>query len=177
MQTEPLCRRPSGAAVPSPAKVRAMTAFELWSEARGRAVIAPLAGLNGAVLPMLHAVQDVFGHVPREAVALIAATLNLSRAEVHGAMTFYHDFRVRPPARRVVKICRAESCQARGGEAVARALLAELGLGWGGATADGAIGVEQVYCLGLCAVSPAALIDEHPFGRLTPERLIAEARA
>ena len=177
MQTGRLDPRRTGGEVAGAAKVRAMTAFEPWSEARGWEVISRLAHVDGAVLPMLHAVQAAFGCVPRAAVALIAATLNLSRAEVHGAMTFYHDFRDRPPARRVIKLCRAESCQARGGDAVARALLAELGIGWSGATADGAIGVEAVYCLGLCAVSPAALIDGRPLGRLTAARLIAEARA
>ena len=154
-----------------------MTTHESWSEARGREVMAPLAGLDGAVLPMLHAAQDAFGHVPRQAVAMIAELLNLSRAEVHGAMTFYHDFTSAPAPRRVIKVCRAESCQATGGEAAARALLADLGIGWGGATADGEIGVEAVYCLGLCAVSPAALVDGQPVGRLDGDRLIAAARA
>jgi len=154
-----------------------MEPVEPWSEVRGRAVIEPLGGLDGAVLPMLHAVQGAFGHVPREAVAMIAHVLNLSRAEVHGAMTFYHDFKTETGPRRVIKLCRAESCQARGGEAAARALLADLGIGWGGSTAEGSIGVEAVYCLGLCAVSPAALIDGAPLGRLDGERLIAAARA
>ncbi len=153
-----------------------MTTFEPWTEALGREVIAPLAGLEGAVLPMLHAVQARFGRVPREAVAMIAAVLNLSRAEVHGAMSFYHDFKSEPAPGRVIKVCRAESCQAKGGEAAARALLAELGIGWGGSTADGRIGVEAVYCLGLCAVSPAALADRRLLGRVDGEALVAAAK-
>ena len=159
------------------AKLKGMDEPEPWSEARGRAVIAPVAELDGAVLPMLHAVVRAFGCVPPEAVAMIATTLNLSRAEVHGAMTFYHDFKRSPGARRLVRICRAESCQATGGEAAARALLADLGVEWGGQTADGLIGVEPVYCLGLCAVSPAALVDGVPLGRADGDRLIAAARA
>ncbi|HLZ84330.1 MAG TPA: formate dehydrogenase subunit gamma [Caulobacteraceae bacterium] len=147
-----------------------METFEPWSPARTEAIIAPLVTREGALLPILHALQDTFGCVPREAVPLVAAALNLSRAEVHGVVTFYHDFREAPHGRRVVKLCRAESCQAMGAEAAGRFLLAALGLPsgepWGGTTADGAVTVEAVYCLGLCAVSPAALIDGEPRGRV-----------
>jgi len=154
-----------------------MTAFEPWRLERAEEIVAGCAGLEGAALPMLHAVQAAFGHVPRPAIALIAKTLNLSRAEVYGAMSFYHDFRHAPPGRRVVKVCRAESCQATGGEAAARFLLADLGIAWGETTADGAVTVEAVYCLGLCAVSPAALIDGEPLGRLDGMTLTQAARA
>ncbi len=150
---------------------------EPWSEASAEAILAPLAGLEGAALPMLHAIQAAFGCVPPEAVALIAATLNLSRAEVYGAMSFYADFRQTPAGRRVIRLCRAESCQAMGGDAAAAALMADLGLGWGETTADGAVTLEPAYCLGLCAVSPAALIDEEPVGRLDGAALVAAARA
>jgi formate dehydrogenase subunit gamma len=147
-----------------------MEAFEPWSAARTEEIIAPHLSREGALLPILHALQDAFGCVPREAVPLVAHDLNLSRAEVHGVMTFYHDFRTTPHGRRVVKLCRDESCQAMGGEAAGRFLLAALGLPanepWGGTTADGAVTVEAVYCLGLCAVSPAALIDGEPLGRV-----------
>ena len=137
------------------------------------------------MLPILHAVQAAFGCVPREAVPVIAHGLNLSRAEVHGVVTFYHDFRDRPPGRRLVKVCRAEACQATGGEASARFLLAALGLPteartdahWGGTTADGAVTVEAVYCLGLCAVAPAALIDGEPLGRLDGMSLAEAVRS
>jgi formate dehydrogenase subunit gamma len=154
-----------------------MTAFEPWRPERGEAVIAGCAGLDGAALPMFHALQDAFGYVPREAVAMIADTLNLSRAEVYGALSFYHDFRHAPPGARMVKVCRAESCQAMGGEAAGRFLLADLGIGWGETTPDGAVTVDAVYCLGLCAVSPAALVDGEPLGRIDGVSLVEAARA
>jgi formate dehydrogenase subunit gamma len=154
-----------------------MTAFEPWRLERAEEIIAGYADLEGAVLPMLQAVQATFGHVPPAAVALVSAALNLSRAEVYGAKSFYHDFREAPPGRRVVKVCRAESCQAMGCDAAARFLLADLGIDWGGTSADGAVTVEAVYCLGLCAVSPAALIDGEPLGRLDGMTLTQAARA
>jgi len=144
--------------------------FEPWAAARAEEIIAPHLSREGALLPILHSLQETFGCVPREAVPLVAKALNLSRAEVHGVVTFYHDFHAAPHGRRVVKLCRAESCQAMGGEAAGRFLLAALGLPhadpWGGTTPDGAVTVEAVYCLGLCAVSPAALIDGEPMGRV-----------
>ncbi len=154
-----------------------MTAFEPWRLERAEEIVAGCAHLEGAALPMLHALQATFGHVPPAAIALIAKTLNLSRAEVYGTMSFYHDFRGVPPGRRVMKVCRAESCQAMGGEAAARFLLADLGIDWEGTTADGAVTVEAVYCLGLCAVSPAALIDGEPKGRVDGMTLVEAARA
>lgn len=154
-----------------------MKAYEPWSIARGREIIAAHSHLDGATLPIFHALQTTFGCVPSEAVALIAHTLNLSRAEVHGTLSFYHDFRPSPPGRRVIKVCRAESCQAMGGEAAARFLLADLGLGWGETSADGSVTVEAAYCLGLCAVSPAALVDDVPVGRLDGMTLREAARA
>jgi formate dehydrogenase subunit gamma len=144
--------------------------FEPWSAVRAGEIIAPHLSREGALLPILHALQDAFGCVPGEAVALVASALNLSRAEVHGVVSFYHDFTEAPHGRRVVKLCRAESCQAMGAETAGRFLLAALGLPaaelWGGTTADGAVTVEAVYCLGLCSVSPAALIDGQPLGRV-----------
>jgi formate dehydrogenase subunit gamma len=140
-------------------------------------IVAEHAGLEGPLLPVLHAIQQTFGCVSDEAVALVAGALNLSRAEVHGVATFYHDFRRAPAGRRVLKVCRAESCQAMGGEAAARFLLADLGVGWGGATADGSVTVEPVYCLGLCAVSPAALVDGEPLGRVDGMALVEAARS
>jgi formate dehydrogenase subunit gamma len=155
--------------------------FEPWAPARAEEIIAALSGLEGPLLPILRAVQERFGRVPREAVGLIAKGLNLSRAEVHGVVTFYHDFRHAPPGRRVVKICRAEACQASGGELAGATLLANLGLpageAWGGTTGDGAVTVEAAYCLGLCAVSPAALIDDEPRGRLDGEALVLAVRS
>lgn len=129
--------------------------------------------LDGALLPILQAIQGAFGCVPGEAVPLIAQALNLSRAEVHGVASFYADFRPHPHGRRVVRLCRAEACQAMGGEAVAQALLQRLGLGWGDTSPDGGITIEPVYCLGLCAVAPAALIDGDPRGGLDADAILA----
>lgn len=137
-------------------------------------------GLEGPLLPILHAVQAEWGHVPDDALPVIAEALNISRAEVHGVMTFYHDFRDHPAGRRVVKICRAEACQAVGADALADHAKAALGVDWHGTTTDGAVTLEPVYCLGLCACGPAALVDGKVLGRVTPEALdeiIAEARA
>lgn len=134
--------------------------------------LARHAGEPGALLPVLHAVQDRLRHVPREAVPRIAQALNLSRAEVHGVLGFYHHFRSTPPGRRVLQVCQAEACRAMGADALmarARALQAEAG--------DAALTLEPVYCLGLCACAPAAQLDEAVHARLTPaalEALLAE---
>ena len=149
----------------------ASAAYPAWDPAAAEAIVARWADAEGPLLPILHDIQATFGCVPAEAVPLIAEALNLSRAEVHGVVSFYHDFRSHPPGRRVVKVCRAEACQSMGGEAVAATLLAKLSLEWGGTTADGAVTVEPVYCLGLCAVAPAALVDGEPVGRLNAARL------
>lgn len=134
--------------------------------ARVRAIVAEHAGPDGPLLPVLQAVQAEWGHVPREALAVIAEALNLGRAEVHGVASFYHDLRESPPGRHVVRLCRAEACQAAGGEALARAVQARLGVDWGATTADGAVTLEPVFCLGLCACGPAALVDGRPVGRV-----------
>jgi formate dehydrogenase subunit gamma len=125
----------------------------------------------GALLPILHTLQDRLGFIPPESVAPIAEALNLSRAEVHGVITFYPDFRSAPPGRHVVKLCRAEACQSMGSEALAAHARARLGVDFQQTTADGAITLEPVYCLGNCALSPAALIDGRLHGRVSPERL------
>ena len=142
-----------------------------FSPERARAIASDHAGLDGPLLPILHAIQAEFGCVPAAAIPVIAEVLNLTRAEVHGVVTFYHDFRDAPAGRRVVKLCRAEACQAMGGDALAAGLLADRALDWGGTTPDGALTVEPVYCLGLCAVAPAALVDGEPVGRLDATRL------
>jgi formate dehydrogenase subunit gamma len=148
-----------------------MTGRQLWTEARGTALIAAHAGQPGALLPILHALQEEFGHVPDAAVPLVARTLNLSRAEVHGVVTFYADFRRTAPGHHVLKLCRAEACQSRGGEALGAHACRRLAVDWGGTSADGEVTLEAVYCLGLCATAPAALLDGRPLGRLTPDRL------
>lgn len=148
-----------------------MAEVEPWNTTRAAAIIAAHAVRPGPLLPILHDMQAAFGHVPEEATALIAAALNLSRAEVHGVISFYHDFRRAPAGRRVLRMCRAEACQAMGATALSSALLARLGIDWGETTADGALSVDAVYCLGLCACAPAALLDGEPMGRLTEASL------
>jgi formate dehydrogenase subunit gamma len=149
---------------------------EVWSVSRAEEIVSGHPARQDALIPILHDLQSVFGHVPDAAVPIIAEALNLSRAEVHGVLTFYHDFRREPAGRRVVKVCRAEACQAMGGREAARFLLAALGVDWGGTTADGAVTVEEAYCLGLCAVAPAALVDGEPHGRLDGMSLVEAAR-
>jgi formate dehydrogenase subunit gamma len=122
--------------------------------------------LEGPLLPILHAIQEAYGHIPANAPQVIADRLNLGRAEVHGVISFYHDFRKAPAGRHVVKICRAEACQAVGGAALAEETLAKLGLDWHGTTPNGALTVEPVYCLGLCACAPAAMVDDRVLGRV-----------
>jgi formate dehydrogenase subunit gamma len=148
-----------------------------WDEAEADRIASGFATTDGPLLPILHALQATFGCIPEEATAFLAAKLNLSRAEVHGVISFYHDFRRSPPGKRVVKICRAEACQSMGGPAAADALLQRLGLDWGETSADGAVTVEPVYCLGLCAVAPAALIDGEPHARLDAKALIKAVEA
>jgi formate dehydrogenase subunit gamma len=126
--------------------------------------------LPGALLPILHGIQDALGYVPREAVAQIAQALNLSRAEVHGVVSFYHHFRSSPPGRHTVYLCRAESCQSMGANRLAVHAKAKLGVDFHETTPDGAFTLEPIYCLGNCACSPAMMIDEQVYGRVTPER-------
>lgn len=136
-----------------------------------RAVITPLTSLEGPLLPMLHALQDVYGYVPQECVPVLADVLNLGRAEVHGVISFYHDFRDHPTGQHVLKICRAEACQSMGANALAEATLKRLGIGWHGTTADGRVTVEPVYCLGMCACAPAAMVDGRVIGRVDDARI------
>lgn len=143
-------------------------------------VINEYKAIEGPLLPVLHAIQEEFGYVPAETLTLIAEALNLSRAEVHGVMTFYHDFRASPTGRHVIRLCRAEACQSMDGDRVSEAVQKLLGIGWGETTGDGKITLEAVYCLGLCACAPAAQVDDRLIGRLNEgkaERMIAEARA
>jgi formate dehydrogenase subunit gamma len=145
-----------------------------------RGIVATHAGMDGPALPILHAIQEALGHVPEAAVPVVAEALNISRAEMHGIVTFYHDFRHEPAGRRRLKLCRAEACQAAGGHALAERVRARLGLDFGETSADGKVTLEAVYCLGLCATAPAAMLDGRPMGRLGAERadaLVSEALA
>ncbi len=130
-------------------------------------------GLEGPLLPILHAVQAEFGHVPQAAIPQIAAALTLSKAEVHGVISFYHDFREAPAGRHVIKLCRAESCQTMGADALAGRIKAALGIDWHETTPDGRVTLEPVFCLGLCACGPAAMVDGRLVGRCD-ETLVAE---
>jgi formate dehydrogenase subunit gamma len=130
-------------------------------------------GREGALLPILHDVQAEFGHVPQAALPVIAKALNISKAEVHGVMSFYHDFREAPAGAHVVKLCRAEACQAVGADRVAAHARAALGVDWHGTTADGQVTLEPVFCLGLCACGPAALVDGRVVGRVDEARFDA----
>jgi formate dehydrogenase subunit gamma len=138
-----------------------------------RRIVADLKGRPGPLLEVLHAVQAQVGYVPPAAVPLIAEGLNLSRAEVHGVVTFYHFFRSNPPGAHTVSICRAESCQAVGAEALAAHARGRLGVEFHETTSDGRFSLEPVYCLGNCACSPAVMIDGELHGKVTPERLDA----
>ena len=144
---------------------------ENWSPEACKAVIAAHKRVEGATLPILHAIQATFGHIPDEALPLLADALNLTRAEVYGIVTFYHDFRRQPPGRHVLRLCRAEACQSMGGDALADRMRQELAIDWHGTTTDGTVTLEPVYCLGLCTTGPAAMLDGTPLGRLDASRL------
>jgi len=144
------------------------------------AIAADYDNRPDALIEILHHVQAAVGYVPEEVVQALADTLNLSRAEVHGVVTFYHDFKREPHGRHVLKMCRAESCQSMGSEALVKVAEANLGISCGGTTADHSVTLEPAYCLGLCAMSPAAMMDGRPIGRLNEARLhtlLREARS
>jgi formate dehydrogenase subunit gamma len=145
-------------------------------ESRLREIIAQHLALEGPLLPILHAVQAEWGHVPAPAVPMLAEALNLGRAEVHGVVSFYHDFRSSPAGQVAIKLCAAEACQAQGARALARETLKTFGLATYGTTADGRVTVEPVYCLGLCATGPAAMVDGALKGRATAQTLAEAAR-
>lgn len=143
-------------------------------------IIASHLHREGPLLPILHDVQAEWGHIPDAAQPVIAKALNISKAEIHGVVTFYHDFRDHPAGRHTLRICRAEACQAMGGNATAEAAKKALGVDWHGTTPDGAVTLEPVFCLGLCACAPAAQLDGDLHARVDAEKLahlIAQVRA
>ncbi len=146
-------------------------AFAVWEETAAREIVTAHAGEKGATLPILHALQARFGWIPDAAIPLVADALNLSRAEVFGVVSFYHDFRRAPPGRHVLKLCRAEACQAMGGDALAARARAKLGIDWGETTSDGGVTLDPVFCLGLCATAPSAMLDGRLVGRLDEAKL------
>lgn len=146
---------------------------ETWSPSRAQQVIAPHVATEGGLLPALHDIQAAFGHVPDEAVRLLAQAFNLSRAEVHGVVSFYHDFRREPAGRHVVRLCQAEACQSMGSRQLRDHACERLGVALGETTADRRVTLEAAYCLGLCATAPSAMIDGNVLGRVSPSRLDA----
>lgn len=148
-----------------------MSRFEPWSEERTVEIVEEHRALEGPLMPILHAVQRAFGYVPEEAVPVLAREMNLSRAEVHGVVTFYHDFRHELAGKHVLKLCRAEACQAMGCDRLVERAEGRLGVECGGTSADGRVTLEAVYCLGLCATAPSAMLDGRIVGRLDEARL------
>ena len=143
--------------------------FAVWDEGDARAIIAGLCRLEGAALPILHGLQDHFGWVPPQAHAMIADALNISRAEMLGIVSFYHDFRTQSPPRRIVKLCRAEACQAQGCEELVAEFEREFGIAGNHQSAD--LAIETIYCLGNCALGPSAMVGDELVGRLDVRRL------
>ena len=156
------------------ARTEREAAWPPWDPSAAADVIAPYVAVPGPTLPVLHAIQGHFGCIPTEAVAFVASALNVTRADIHGVVTFYGDFRQTPPGRRHVQLCRAEACKVAGGDTHAARVLSAVGVDWGGTSADGGVTVSPVYCLGLCSVAPAALVDGEPFGRVTADTLLRE---
>jgi formate dehydrogenase subunit gamma len=156
-----------------PIKVEPVSTLDAEERAAVLAACAQLKAMPGSLLPICHAVQHALGFVPKDAVPLIAHELNLSIAEVHGVLSFYHYFRRERPGRHVVHLCRAEACQALGSQALEAHVKASLGVDFHGTTADGAISLEPVYCLGNCALGPSIMIDEHLRGRVSAARFDA----
>jgi formate dehydrogenase subunit gamma len=146
-----------------------MNQTSTWDADLALSRIRELEHLPGALLPILHALQEEFGYIDSAAVPVVAHALNLSHADVHGVISFYHDFRRAPPGRHVLRICRAEACQAMGCERLLAHVEKRLGVRLGETTADRSFTVEPVYCLGNCALSPAAMLDGKPYGRVSPQ--------
>ncbi|ASF45977.1 formate dehydrogenase subunit gamma [Methylovulum psychrotolerans] len=145
-----------------------------------QAIATALKDKPGALLPILHGVQDTLGYIPADSVPVIAKALNLSRAEVHGVISFYHYFRETPPGKQIIQLCRAESCQSMGSKQLEAHVKAKLGIDFHETTVDGAFSLEPVYCLGNCACSPALQIGTDIYGRVSPElfdELIANTEA
>ena len=140
-----------------------------WNADIAQNRIQELENLPGALLPILHSLQEEFGYIDEAAVPLIARSLNISQAEVHGTISFYHDFRRATPGRHVLKVCRAEACQSMGCDSLIEHIENRLGIPLSGTTEDGRITLEQIFCLGMCASSPALMLDDRPYARVSPD--------
>jgi formate dehydrogenase subunit gamma len=175
MKAQPVMSRDKGGTAQAPVdqvtgEIGGGVSAETTSEITA-GILARRAHQLGALLPILHELQDRLGWVPKQTVPQIAEALNLSRAEVHGVVTYYHHFRSSAPGRHVVQVCRAEACQARGADDLLAQAESLLGCKSHHTRADGAVTLNPVYCLGLCALSPAVMVDERVYGRVTPQRL------
>lgn len=156
-----------------PIKVEERSALSAADAAAVQKVLDEHRDLPGALLPILHGIQAALGYVPKDAVPPVAKALNLSRAEVHGVLSFYHWYRTEKPGQHVIHLCRAEACQSMGAVGLEAHARRRLGVDFHGTSADGKFTLEPVYCLGNCALSPALLIDNELHGRVTPERFDA----
>lgn len=154
-----------------------MTTPGTWDDLLALETITALKDLPGACIPILHALQEEFGYVDERAIPVIADALNLSKAEVVGVLNFYSDFRQSPPGRHVLRLCRAEACQSMGADALVSEVESTLGAKLGETTANNEVTLEQVFCLGNCALSPAAMLDGELLGRLTAPKLLARLEA
>ncbi len=143
--------------------------MQAWEPDRASSLIQDLQQLPGALLPILHALQEEFGYIDPAAVPLVADALNISKAEVHGVISFYHDFRHEPPGRHTLKMCRAESCQSMGCDRLIEHVEKRLGAKLGETTPDGSFTLDAIYCLGNCAMSPAVMLDGKPYGRVSAQ--------
>jgi len=150
-----------------------LTTHAPWDDDRALHLVREHQHVTGALLPILHALLDEFGYIDSRVIHDVAEALNLSRAEVVGVINFYHDFRQSPPGRHVLLVCRAEACQSMGCETLFDQLRSRLAVENGGTSADGAVTLESVYCLGNCALSPAIMVDGHLYGRMSPDRALA----
>lgn len=146
---------------------------EAGHQAEAYAIASSMKGMEGALLPILHAIQEKFGFIPSETVRIIADELNLSRAEVHGVISYYHHFRDTAPGKNVIQVCMAESCQSMGAQALASHIEKKVGCGMHQTTSNGQVTLEPVYCLGLCAQSPAIMINEQLHAKMTPQKFDA----
>jgi formate dehydrogenase subunit gamma len=146
--------------------------MKAWDAVTAREIAETMKPLDGPLLPILHAFVEHFGHISDEAIVLVADVLNLTRAEVQGVVGFYHDFRREPAGRHVVKVCRAEACQSMGSEALAARLERALGISFGETTPDRRVTLEEVYCLGNCALSPSVMVDGELFGRADETKVL-----
>ncbi len=147
-----------------------LAAAKSWDAGTALSIVQQKKSLDGALMPILHALNDEFGYVDASVVPVIAEELNLSRAEVHGVLTFYHDFRKEPAGRHVVKVCRAEACQSMAGRELEDHIKQHLKVELGGTTADKRVTFEAIYCLGLCACAPSMMVDGKLHGRMTPAK-------